>query len=546
MLLENKRKFTQYVIACFLPIIGDLARMGIIAMVFEAADRKSMDFFKLTILASIIFVFFEAGMFIFSRMLRIAFMRDTLLSLRIRAFDKIMNLSYQGFHQKSRDSYLSNLMNDINTFEQSFFLALINFIFRCGLYVTVMAILFVVEWRIALIAFGTSFLVLLIAKLFEKRTVTLQKQVSDENENATLNYANTFSGLEILKLNNIEREFLKNSEKRIEKLESKKFGYRFITALQINTNGAIGYIVLMGVMLYMTWMISRGSSYGMIALTIQLSSMAIFPLVNMMPLINTLKSSQAIYDKITAQVTESNEGDHKRKFLFKNKIEVIDLNFQYEDTKILHDASFTLEKGKKYLLKGPSGAGKSTIMKLLSGTYDNYTGTIKIDGTELRTIDTKSFYDKATFIYQDVFLFEASLKDNIALFKQIDQQKLDQAISVSGLSDFVKSHPEGTDLFIEENGKNLSGGERQRVAIARAMYKDADILFIDEATSSLNDEIARTIEQTILSLGQTVLSISHKFYPGLTDKYDYVIEVKSGFVTTYSIKEYFPEAQNEA
>jgi ABC-type multidrug transport system fused ATPase/permease subunit len=232
--------------------------------------------------------------------------------------------------------------------------------------------------------------------------------------------------------------------------------------------------------------------------------------------------------------------------LFKNKIEVIDLNFQYEDTKILHDASFTLEKGKKYLLKGPSGAGKSTIMKLLSGTYDNYTGTIKIDGTELRTIDTKSFYDKATFIYQDVFLFEASLKDNIALFKQIDQQKLDQAISVSGLSDFVKSHPEGTDLFIEENGKNLSGGERQRVAIARAMYKDADILFIDEATSSLNDEIARTIEQTILSLGQTVLSISHKFYPGLTDKYDYVIEVKNGFVTTYSIKEYFPEAQNEA
>jgi len=178
MLLENKRKFIQYVLACFLPIISDLGRMGVIAMVFEAADRKSMDFFKLTIFASLAYVFLEAGLFILSRMLRIAYMRDILLSLRIRAFDKIMNLNYQSFHQKSRDSYLSNLVNDINTFEQSFFLSLINFIFRCGLYVTVITILFIVEWRIALIAFATSFLVLGIAKLFEKRTVSLQKAVS--------------------------------------------------------------------------------------------------------------------------------------------------------------------------------------------------------------------------------------------------------------------------------------------------------------------------------------------------------------------------------
>jgi ABC-type multidrug transport system fused ATPase/permease subunit len=290
----------------------------------------------------------------------------------------------------------------------------------------------------------------------------------------------------------------------------------------------------------------KGSSYGLIALTVQLSSMAVFPLVNMMALINTLKSSQAIYDKITTQITDGGGKSRKNKFTLKDKIEVKDLNFQYEDTKILHDASFTLEKGKKYLLKGPSGSGKSTIMKLLSGIYDDYTGSITIDGKELRTIDNKSFYDKAAFIYQDVFLFEASLKENIALFKQINEKQLNHAITVAGLTEFVDKNPEKADLFIEENGKNLSGGERQRVAIARAMYKDAEILFIDEATSSLNDEIARNIEKTILGLDQTVIEISHKFYPGITNRYDYVIEVKNGFVTTYPIRDYFPEVHDEA
>ncbi len=546
MLLENRKRFLQYVIACFIPVITELIRMGVISLIFESADRKTMAFFRWTVLASIGFIFVHAGFFIISRMLRIAYMRDTLLSLRIRAFDKIMNMEYRTFHQKSRDVYLSNLVNDINIFEQSFFLSLINFIFRCGLYVSVMAILFVVEWRIALIVFFTSFMVLGISQLYQKKTVRLQEEVSKENETATLNYANTFSGLEILKLNNIERKFLENAKHRIEALEQKKFSFRFFTTLQLDTNGAIGFIILMGVMLYLTWMISQGTSFGMIALTVQLASMAIFPLVNMMPLINTLKSSQAIYDKITAQVTIDEHNGKRHSFTLKDRIEVIGLNFKYEDTQILHDASFVLEKGKKYLLKGPSGAGKSTIMKLLSGIYEDYEGKILADGKELRTIAIKSFYDKAAFIYQDVFLFEASLKDNIALFKKQDEAKLKRAVIASGLGDFVAQQAEGVDFAVAENGKNLSGGERQRVAIARAMYKNAEILFIDEATSSLNDEIGRSVEATIVGLDATVLAISHKYYPGITDRYDHVLEVKNGFVTQYDIKDYFPEAQDES
>jgi len=542
LLLEKKKKFVLYIIACFLPIIGDLGRVAVFAMIFESIERKSLDYFWLTVAASMGLIVLDAAAFITSRMMRISFMRDTLFSLRVRAFDKIMAMDFQKFHQKSRDVYLSNLMNDINTFEQSFFLSLINVVFRFGIYFVCMTLLFILNWKVALVVFGASFLVLFVSLLFQKRTVRLQEQVSTENEKTTLNVSNTLSGLEILKLNNIEATFLKNSHAQIAKLEKKKFGFRFFSALQMETNVAIGYFLFIALLVYLMSLAGAGLDYGNLALIIQLSSLVIFPLVNMIPLINIIKSSQAIYDKIAKpEISEAVETKTK-KFHFSKAIEVKDLNFQYDERTIFHDVDMVLEKGKKYLLKGPSGSGKSTLIKLLSGVYDQYKGEILVDGTELKSISLKSLNDHSSYIFQDVFLFEASLKDNIALFKEIDQKRLDDAIAQSGLSDFVAAHPEGVDYLIEENGKNLSGGERQRVSIARALYKRAEVLFVDEATSSLNDELGRGIEATILGLDATVVAISHKFFPGLTTQYDGVLEIKDGFMNQYPIQDYYQEA----
>ncbi|MFA7045660.1 MAG: ABC transporter ATP-binding protein [Candidatus Izemoplasmatales bacterium] len=542
LLFENKRKFIQYIIACFLPVIGDMGRVVVFAMIFEAIERKSMEFFQWTILAVIGLILLDAAAFIASRMMRISYMRDTLYSLRIKAFEKIMWMDYQQFHQKSRDVYLSNLINDINTFEQSFFLSLINVIFRFGIYTVCMTLLFILMWQVALAVMIASFLVLLISQLFQKRTVKLQQEVSNENERTTLNVSNTLSGLEILKLNNIEKTFLKNTQRQIDKLEGRKFSFRFFSTLQIDLNVAIGYFLFIALLIYLMTLIGTGMSYGNIAMIIQLSTLAIFPLVNMLPLINVIKSSSAIYDKI-AKPEEMAEGNSKSKeFVFKKRVEVQDLHFQYDERTLFHDLDFTIEKGKKYLLKGPSGSGKSTLIKLLSGIYDQYDGKITVDGTDLRAISLKSLNNRSSYIFQDVFLFEASLKDNIALFKEIDPYRLAEAIEKSGLKEFVDSHPKGVDFQIEENGKNLSGGERQRVSIARALYKQAEVLFVDEATSSLNDELGRGIEATILNLDATVIAISHKLFAGITNRYDYVLEIKDGFINQYPIQDYYQEA----
>jgi len=109
----------------------------------------------------------------------------------------------------------------------------------------------------------------------------------------------------------------------------------------------------------------------------------------------------------------------------------------------------------------------------------------------------------------------------------------------AGLMDLIEEKENGLNEMLLENGKNLSGGQRQRISIARALVKDVDLLFIDEATSSLNEELGRLIENTILSLDSTVVAISHRYYEGITEKYDYVLEIKDGLVNKYTSQDYF-------
>jgi ATP-binding cassette subfamily C protein len=208
---------------------------------------------------------------------------------------------------------------------------------------------------------------------------------------------------------------------------------------------------------------------------------------------------------------------------------------------ILNKANLRLEKGKKYLLKGASGSGKSTLINLLSKVFDNYEGEILVDGVNLKEIKEESFNENASFIYQDVFLFEDTIRNNIELYKKYTQEDLDRAVSGSGLNLLLDKKEEGVEEAIEENGKNLSGGERQRISIARAIIRKPQILFADEVTSSLDEELGRHVEETILNLNTTVIAISHRFYAGVTEKYDYVIELVNGTITMKTMEEYLKE-----
>lgn len=467
-------------------------------------------------------------------------MRDTLLDVRVKAFEKIMKLSYKSFNMRSKDSYVSNLINDINIFETNFFLKLINVIFNGGTFIVVLVILAFLDFKFSVGILIISTTIFFITRAFQKKTISLQEKVSTSNEDFSIDISNTFNGLEILKLNNIEDKFLEKSLLKIKRLERTKYSYTVFTEGQNRVTSLIGYLVVVSILIYLLDLHSTGMSFTSMLFMFQLSNSCIWSMVRMLPLLNELKSSSNIYDRIT-KTTEVLDKEVKQgaEFAFDNKIEVKDLYFNYDGKEVFNGVSFNIERGKKYLIKGASGAGKSTLIKLLSKVYDDYQGSILVDGVDYKNIKEDSLNEKVSFIYQDVFLFEDTIENNITLYKPYEKERTLKAAYSAGLKDLLSKKADGINEMLLENGKNLSGGERQRLSIARAIVKDSNILFVDEGTSSLNEELGRNVEKTILSLDSTVIAISHRYYKGITEKYDYVLEIVNGKINKYPSEEYF-------
>lgn len=196
-------------------------------------------------------------------------------------------------------------------------------------------------------------------------------------------------------------------------------------------------------------------------------------------------------------------------------LSVRNLSFAYGTDEILHNISFDLHRGERLGLVGLSGAGKSTLFKLLLKENESYTGEILVDEIPLRTIKKSSYYQKATVVLQDTEVFNFSLKENITIAnpkKKTDDAALKKALNIAHVTSFLHRLPQGVETAIGEKGVKLSGGERQRVGIARAVFKEPELLFLDEATSHLDVESEEKIQDSLHTFFQevTALVIAHR------------------------------------
>ncbi len=540
LLLKRPKAFAIYIFACFILVVGDLLGPWCFALLIGSIEKGDLNYFYRTVALCMVIAVISISIFICSRFLRIGYMRDTLLDVRTLAFDRILKMSYEKFNQSSKEIYVSNLINDINTFEQNFFLKLLNIIYQGGKYVFSILILIIIDPLFGLGTASISLLVYAISSRFENQTVKLQTQVSQYNEAFTLEASNTLNGLEILKLNRVEDLFLNKTIAAIDKVERKKLHFAVFTESQRGVTRFLSNFIFVGMMVYLLTQAYNNVSLTQIALLLQLGGGCIWPIGYVLPMFNELKASLAIFDKIcTPETTQEESVKSNQPYAFENDFSIRNLNFSYDGKSALRVPDLSLERGKKYLIKGASGAGKSTLLKLLSKIYENYEGDILLDQVPLSHIDEVDFNRHIAFIYQDVFLFEDTIRNNITLFKEATDEELEQVIRQAGLEDLIQSKPNGLDEMLSENGKNLSGGQRQRISIARAIFKKADILFVDEGTSSLNEELGRDIESTILSLDCTVVAISHRYYAGITEQYDHVLEIADGDLTAYTSELYF-------
>ena len=189
------------------------------------------------------------------------------------------------------------------------------------------------------------------------------------------------------------------------------------------------------------------------------------------------------------------------------------VSFGYNDKYILHDISVTMKQGSLTAIVGPSGSGKSTLMKLCARFYDPDKGVILLGNKNIREIDPEKLMQRISMVFQDVYLFQDTIKNNIRFGKEnATDNEIIEAAKKAQCHDFIIHLPQGYDTMIGEGGCTLSGGEKQRISIARAILKDAPVILLDEATASLDPENEVEIQYAINSLiqGRTVIVIAHK------------------------------------
>ncbi|HVU79954.1 MAG TPA: ATP-binding cassette domain-containing protein [Candidatus Paceibacterota bacterium] len=213
-------------------------------------------------------------------------------------------------------------------------------------------------------------------------------------------------------------------------------------------------------------------------------------------------------------------------------IEFKNIEFHFSKTaSILKDFNLVISGREKVALVGPSGAGKSTITKLLLRLYDIKSGSIEIDGQNIADVTQDSLRDAIAFVPQEPILFHRTLMENIRYGRRgASDEAVIEAAKKAHCHEFISKLPQGYDTFVGERGIKLSGGERQRVAIARAILKDAPILVLDEATSSLDSESEALIQDAleVLMRGKTVIVIAHRLSTIM--KMDRIVVLEGGKV----------------
>ena len=246
----------------------------------------------------------------------------------------------------------------------------------------------------------------------------------------------------------------------------------------------------------------------------------------------SISASKPYFEKIKHNDCEETKSRQELSCLH-NKISMENISFQYNKKPILDGMNCTFEIGKKYALIGPSGCGKSTFLKILLGWLPDYTGTILLDDKDAKNYTTEQLQQQMSYIEQDVFLFNTTIRENITLGENFTESQLQKALRDSALAGDLASMPDGLNTIVGEEGRNLSGGQKQRVAIARALIHNRSILLVDEGTSALDQKNADIVEQSLLSNPNlTLILISHHLTDEGKQRFDKVYELKPVTCTT--------------
>ncbi len=441
--------------------------------------------------------------------------------LRLDAYERLQTREIAFFEEHRLGETLAMLNDDVNQLERFLNTGANELIQTVVLFTFASFILFDTSWRLALVGMAPIPLILLGSLLYQRKIAPRYQRVREAVGSLSSRLENNIAGILVIQsfgaeAFELDRVRKASAEYRDANFQAIRYSAIFVPVIRMAIVIGFAGVLLVG----SHWILKREPwiTVGQLVLFAMMTERLLWPLVRLGQVLDELERARAsarrtfgLLDtpsKIAEPKVPAPLGTPQGAITFER------VGFQYSrGDRILDELSFAIAPGEIIGVAGPTGAGKSTLVKLLLRLYDPTSGSITLDGHDLRSLTLRDLRHSIALVSQDVYLFHGSLRENIA-YRDVDVpfERIVEAAKTAELHDFITTLPDGYDTRVGERGIQLSGGQRQRLSIARAILKDAPILVLDEATSSVDTETERAIQENLRrwTQGKTALLIAHR------------------------------------
>ena len=521
---SGKHLWKFYIGLFFLLLTGGTALafpklMGLLVDCVNNKDTAQANFIALSLLGILflqsIFSFFRLSLFV-------NFTENTLANLRMALYSNLVKLPMSFFSQKRVGELNSRISSDITQIQDTLTSTIVEFLRQFILIIGGIALLATESFKLTLLMLSVVPLVAVAAVIFGRFIRSYSKKVQDKVAESQVIVEETMQGISIVKAfanEWYEIARYKTQIKEVIQIAIKGGKYRgyFASFIIFCLFGAIVAVVWYGVQLSIAGEMSVGQliSFVLYSTFVGASFGGIAELYAQIQ--KAIGATERVFELLD-ETPEKIQGTtaHQSIEKIKGNVDFKNVAFKYPSRKemeVLKDVSFTAQFGQKIAIVGPSGAGKSTIASLLLRFYSIAEGSIEIDNKNIYDYDLEQLRGNMSIVPQDVILFGGTIRENIAYGKpNATEEEILAAAQQANAYNFIESFPEKLDTIVGERGVKLSGGQRQRIAIARALLKNPSILILDEATSSLDSESEKLVQEAleILMEGRTSIIIAHR------------------------------------
>lgn len=440
-------------------------------------------------------------------------------SLKSDLFKKLTSLDPKFYDVNSSGLVLARFLGDPDAASRSIIDSVKTFITAIFGILGLVCVLMYTAWKLAIIGVSVLGLAMLPVAFIRKKIKSVSNASMVVGGGMNTNFNETFSGNKIITAYNLQQDRNNLFDTQI----NEQFGLSMSLTKRAGWLSPVMYFIAScGIALVMTYgthlLLAKELTGGSFASFITSLLLLYKPVKGLgqtlTGLQNTFVAMGRTFELFDIIPEIKTDADSIQMRGFSDKIEFKNVNFEYvEGVPVLKNLNLTVPKNETIALVGNSGGGKSTVVNLIPRFYDVKSGSIEIDGVDLRRFDIKSLRDNISFVFQDNFLFTGSIRDNILMGnKNASEEDLQRVVQMAHVDEFISTLGKGLDTELGERGTTLSGGQRQRVAIARAMIKNAPIVILDEATSALDNKSEAIVQKALDNLMQnkTVFVIAHR------------------------------------